>query len=70
MSEQRLRDALQRRKEPIDVQPHSGYELQTRARVEALEARVLELQSRINALVWALITAIVVGVVLDLGGWR
>lgn len=66
---QRLRAAVNRTQVPIDLAPKSAYELQTRARVEELERTIAEMRSRINALLWAVVGAVIVGLVLQLGGW-
>lgn len=69
-ADDRIRAAIARRREPIDTAPKSAYELQTRAQLDALAQRVAELQTRVNALLWALVAAVLIGIVLDVAGVR
>lgn len=69
-AEDRITAIMTRRREPIDTQPRSAYELHTRALLDETRRDVAELQTRINALMWAIVAAVVVGVVMQIGGWR
>lgn len=56
---------------PIEMGPATAHEAITRHMVERLADDVAELRGRINALIWTVITAVVVQVVLALafGGY-
>lgn len=52
----------------IDLAPATVHEVITRRMVEELTAAVAELRSRVNALIFTVIAAVVVQVVLKVGG--
>ena len=67
---ERIRTALARSPEPdaIDLQPRSAYEALTRAKVDDIEAELASIRSRVDTLIWAVVGAVVVGVVMQLIG--
>lgn len=66
-SAERIRAAIKRG--PVDLSPGSAYEAMTRARLEDLERAVAELRGRVDALVWAVIAAVVLGAIKMIGGF-
>lgn len=65
---ERIRAAMKRDPEAVDLAPRSPHEALTRAKVDDLEREVGELRGRVDTLVWAVIGAVVVGVVTQLVG--
>lgn len=65
----RIRKAIEARKPPIDLTPGTAYEAMTRGKVDDLEADVRELRGRVDTLLWAVIAAVVVGIVKSVGGF-
>lgn len=65
---ERIRTALTKSSEPLDVSPKSAYEALTRAKVDDLEADLRELRGRVDTLLWGVIGAVVIGVVMQFIG--
>ncbi len=66
---ERIRTALQRSSDPVDLGPGTAYEALTRAKVDDLESDLRELRGRVDTLLWGVIAAVVGGVVMQVGGW-
>lgn len=66
----RIRAALASRPDPesLNLQPKSAYEALTRAKVDDLAAELAAIRSRVDTLIWAVVGAVVVGIVMQLLG--
>lgn len=54
---------------PLDLSPGNAYEALTRAMVEDLGRDLDKIEAQISKLIWTVIGAVIVAVVLQLGGW-
>jgi hypothetical protein len=67
----RLQGSLARLKaaDKLDPTPRTAHELVTREKLAELERDVAELRGRLDTLVWLVVGAVVLQVVMQLGGW-
>lgn len=68
-STERIRAAIHRTHTAVDMQPATAYEAMTRQLAEALADEVKELRADIRRLFWTVIGAVLLAVVMQLGGW-
>lgn len=69
----RLKSAIGDRRKPaadkVELEPTTAYEAVIKERLDQLAADVAKIESQVTGLLWAVIGAVVVGVVLQIGGW-
>lgn len=65
---ERIRSAINRTPDAIDLEPRSAYEAMTRAKVDDIERELAQVRGRLDTLIWAVVGAVVVSVVMQLMG--
>lgn len=55
--------------EKVDLQPATAFEALLAEQLRQQSADLQKLQGRVDGLLWAVITAVVLGIVMQIGGW-